>query len=732
VVAKGFLPVLGGGAAVWTTSVAFFQLALLAGYFYAHVAPSWLSPRRHAVVHVALLAVAAIALPLRAPAYLVAPPSHQALWLFGRLAVSIGPAFVLLAATAPLVQRWLASTGHRDARDPYFLYAASNAGSLVALASYPVLLEPLLGLERQRRFWMAGLVVAVILLAACAVAAWRAGLAAPARSAASRLPEKTGGASGAASANPPPAAMPPPASPSTRLRWMMLAAVPASLLLSVTNYLTTDIVAMPLLWVVPLALYLMTFVLAFARRALVPPSRAVRIQAFLLLPLAAEMFMRTDASAQVLVPMHTVAFFVTALVCHQALARSRPAAERSTEFYLYVAAGGALGGLFNVFAAPLLFRNLFEYPLGLIAAALLRPAPGLAPSGPASPATRRRDLVLPLALAAALLVGVKAAHAIETRAGPAFGLGALVVLLAAAATIVYSFRDRPLRFGLALAGIMISGATYVKGARQPLYAARSFYGTHKVAQEPPTIRTLEHGNTTHGAQDLAPARRHEPLTYYHRASPIGAVMAALRAQPQRRRVGVVGLGAGTLAAYAEPGELWTFFEIDPAVIDIARDRRLFTFLADARGDVDVVAGDARLSLAAARDATFGILVLDAFSSDAVPTHLLTREAFALYLRKLAPGGVIAVHVSNRYLDLESVVAASAAALGAAVLVDFDRRSQEEDRAFKKSSHWMVLGRTPADLAPLAGAPRWRAPRAAGPGWTDDASNLWGALHILGK
>jgi len=707
-VAKSLLPVLGGGAAVWTTSVAFFQLALLAGYGYAHLAPSWLPPRRHAVIHVALLACAAIALPLRAPADLVAPAHHQAIWLFGKLAVSIGPTFVLLAATAPLVQRWLSSTGHPDARDPYFLYAASNAGSLLALAAYPVLLEPLAGLERQRRLWMGGLALAVVLLGASAAAAWRAGV-------------------GKAVSDP--VAARSPASAGERLRWLVLAAVPSSLLLSVTSYLTTDVVAMPLLWVVPLALYLLTFILAFARRPLLSGTPAVvRIQGFLLLPIAAEMFMRTGASAAVLVPLHVLAFFVTALVCHQEIARSRPPAARSTEFYLVVALGGALGGLFNVFAAPTMFRSLLEYPVGLIAAALLRPAPEGA--RPATPRARRRDVLLPVAIGAALFAGVRVVHAIEAHAGARVGLGALIAVLTPAALFTYSFRSRPLRFGLGLAAIMVAGASYAKGAEQTLYTARSFYGTHKVVLQPPATRLLSHGDTTHGAQDLSPPRRREPLTYYHPTGPAGGVMAAWRGRPERRRVGLIGLGAGSLAAYADPGERWTFYEIDPVVIDVARDRGLFTFLADARGTVDVVPGDGRLSLAAVPDATFGLLVLDAFSSDSVPTHLLTREAFALYLRKLTPAGIIAVNVSNRYLDLASVVAGNAAALGLSSRVRFDAPTDELARAGKFASLWMVLGRTIDDLAPLASDTRWTAPEAAGPRWTDDASNLWTVLHLF--
>ena len=706
-VGKSLLPVAGGGAAVWTTAVAFFQLALLAGYAYAHIGPSWLTPRRHAAIHVFLLACVAVALPLPAPSNWVAPAEREAIWLFGRLAVSIGPCFVLLAATAPLVQRWLASTRHREARDPYFLYAASNAGSLLALLAYPVVIEPLFGLEEQRHTWRFGLWFAVVLVGACATLTLRT----PPPAADSR-------------ADPPaPAAALPPR---IRWRWLVLAAIPSSLLLSVTSYVTTDVVALPLLWIVPLALYLLTFIIAFARRAIVPSHRVLRVQAFLLVPVAAEMFLHTQAAAPVLVPLHALTFFVTALACHQALAASRPTGPRSTEFYLIVAAGGALGGLCNVFLAPVVFRGLYEYPLALVAVALLRP-PGDAVSDERR--ARRLDLALPLALGAVLLLGTRGLRAVEATAGAKSGFVLLVVLLSAVGTAGYAFRARPLRFALVLAAIIGAGATYAKGSTRTLFAGRSFYGVHKVVLETPTTRTLWHGNTRHGSQDMAPERRGEPLTYYHRTGPMGGVMTAWQGRPQRRRVGVVGLGAGSLAAYAAPGEHWTFFEIDEAVIDIARDRGLFSFLGDARGKVDVVLGDARLSIAAAPDGAFGVLVLDAFSSDAVPAHLLTREAIALYLRKLGPGGLIAVHLSNRMLDLEPVVAGGAAAVGCSGLVRFDNPTEAEARASKTASHWMVLARSPADLAPLATDARWVPPRRNGPGWTDDAFNLWRALRL---
>ena len=712
-VAKGLLPSLGGGATIWTTAVAFFQLALVVGYLYAHLAAR-LGTRRNVWLHVALLATVALLFPLRAPTGWVPPPAHQALWLFARLATTIGPPFILLAATAPLLQSWLAASGHRDARDPYFLYAASNAGSMLALLAYPIALEPFVGLARQRRLWAAGLALAVALLAACATAV-------------RRFAQSAGESLAARPISPPVAEVASrPLRWSERWRWLALAAVPSSLLLSVTSYVTTDLVALPLLWVIPLALYLLTFIVAFGSWRLFPARRMVWLQPMLLVPLMAEMFLTTEGSALILIPIHAAVFFVTALVCHQTLAQSRPTAERSTEFYLWIAFGGALGGLFNVFLAPLLFRSLVEYPLGLVAAALLRPRPADA-AGIDRARGRRRDFVAPLALLAALAGGVWLLRRIAVQIDDRTETVALAVLLAGAGAAAYSFRGRPLRFGLGLAAIVLSGAFYAQGKTHLVFAARSFYAVHKVTRDGPTTLKLASGNTLHGEQDLSPAMRREPLTYYHRASPIGDVMKAWAGSPARRRVGVIGLGAGTLAAYSEPGERWTFFEIDPVVVEVARDR--FTYLGDARGEVNVVLGDGRLSLAAVPDGTFGLLVLDAFSSDAVPVHLLTREALALYLRKLAPGGLLAFHLSNRHLALAEIVAGGATAEGLVGLSRSGGVTPAQESQGKSPSSWVVLVRAASDLAPLAPFAGWSPLPRAGRAWTDDASSLWSVLDL---
>jgi SAM-dependent methyltransferase len=441
------------------------------------------------------------------------------------------------------------------------------------------------------------------------------------------------------------------------------------------------------------------------------------------------MFLTTEGSALVLIPIHAAVFFVTALVCHQTLAQSRPTAERSTEFYLWIAFGGALGGLFNVFLAPLLFRSLVEYPLGLVAAALLRPRPAEAAdaAGTDRARARRRDLGAPLALLAALAGGVWLLGRIALQMNDRTETIALAVLLAGAGAAAYSFRGRPLRFGLGLAAVVLSGAFYAQGETHLVFAARSFYAVHKVTRDGPTTLKLASGNTLHGEQDLSPAMRREPLTYYHRGSPIGDVMKAWAGSPELRRVGVVGLGAGTLAAYSEPGERWTFFEIDPVVVEVARDR--FTYLADARGAVNVVLGDGRLSLATEPDGTFGLLVLDAFSSDAVPVHLLTREALALYLRKLAPGGLLAFHLSNRHLALGEIVAGGATAEGLVGLSRSGGVTPAQESQGKSPSSWVVLARAASDLAPLAPFAGWSPLPLAARAWTDDASSLWSVLDL---
>ena len=711
-VAKGVLPLLGGSPAVWNTCAVFFQAALLAGYAYAHATTSWLGVRRQAVLHVAVVALPMLLLPIgltpdRFPA---APESNPVPWLFGVLAVTVGLPFFAVSTTSPVLQRWFAATGSAD---PYALYGASNLGSMLALAAYPLLIEPGLRLADQTGLWAMGYGGLVVLTAACAFATLRA----PATTFAPAPNEpNSDGRPGL-----------------TRwLTWVALAIPPSSLMLGVTTYLSTDVAAVPLLWVAPLALYLLTFILVFARRPV-----GLDFWARKGLPMAAVLLtfaLGLGTTDLAWAPVHLFGFFAASMVCHAELARRRPPARYLTAFYLAMSVGGVLGGLFNALVAPNVFDRVAEYPLALVLACLARPALAVLKGGEG----RRRwlDVLLPLILLG-LILGL-AALPRGDGASPDLAPDGLAVkaLFGLAVMVVYTWADRPVRFALGLGAVLSAGALFPDRSGTVLWQERSVFGVLRVAKVagPETVHRLIHGSTLHGQQTLDPARRREPQTYYHHDGPAGQILALHAEGPVRGGVGVVGLGVGSLAAYARPSEEWTFYEIDPAVARVARDVRFFTYLADCpAGPPRVILGDARLRLREAPDGGFALLVLDAFSSDAVPVHMLTREALALYRRKLAPGGRLAFHVSNRFFDLGPALGALARDCGWACRFRRDLDvTAEQQRSGRSPSIWAVMARCEEALGPLARDSRWRVPRVR-PGespWTDDYSNLLGRLQIL--
>lgn len=702
-IAKMVLPQFGGSPAVWNTCTLFFQAALLAGYAYAHAATTGLDARRRTLLHLVVLLLPIAALPIAFPPE-TAAGGDPALRLLGRLLVAAGLPFFVVATTAPLLQGWFASTSHRRAGDPYFLYAASNAGSLLALVGYATLIEPNLALGDQARLWAVGYGIFAALLIACDVSHRRA-FEAPA------APEP-GEAIGALD----------------RLAWVALAFAPSSLLLGVTAYLTTDLSPVPMLWVVPLSLYLLSFILAFAVSF---PEWVRRVFAWTLPPATvatlALMLRPSWLPLWATFALHLATFFLAATACHAELARRRPVAGRLTEFYLMVSIGGALGGMFNALIAPVVFTWLAEYPLGLaLAASLVLAAGGRAPrpaSGPGRRLARPLDVALPL-----LLGGLT--FAVPRIWGAAFPVWPMIVPLVAC----LFFAARPLRFALGLAGVVIVTADFHDSCQNVVLRERDFYGVLRVsANFPPGFNTLSHGRTIHGMQSRSPlpAERRLPLMYYYPTSPIGQVFHAYSSSRVLDRVGVVGLGVGSLASYGMPGQEFTFFEIDPAVERIARDPAFFHYLEDCRARWSVVPGDARMSLARERAGSFGLIVLDAFSGDAIPVHLLTREAMRVYLDRLAEGGLIALHVSNSYLDLEPLVRELASDAG---LVGLNRDetglTPDESRRWKMTSQWIVLARRQGDLAPLARRPGW-LPLAGGRKaslWTDDHSDVFSLLR----
>ena len=717
---KLVLPRLGGSPAIWNTCLLFFQTALLVGYLYAHVGARVLSARMQALLHLALLFVAMVSLPVGIPAGFERPVQGVVpiAWLITLLVVALGAPFTLVAAGAPILQRWFASTDHPRASNPYFLYAASNLGSFVALLSYPFLIEPHLRLVEQRRWWSIGYLVLLGLIALCAAIVWRASLR-PARMPGSAPMDAT-------VADPDDATVAAPSiAPNARwrLRWVLLSFVPSSLLLGVTTYISTDIASVPLLWVIPLALYLLSFVLVFASRPLFNRTYMLWLQLPLVLVLLVVLSIGGTPRITLVAGLHLLAFFVTAMVCHRELADSRPRAAYLTEFYLWIAVGGVLGGAFNVLLAPTLYDTVREYPYAMILALGLRP-----PLGEKGRLHTRRALALDVLLPALLLLAV-----VATFKGPKppseWGAYGLEIALGIAALVAATFVRRPLRLALGAAAVFAGYLVGQDADTDTVARARSFFGVYRV-RSTFQYHVLTSGTTTHGGQNLVAEKRTEPLTYYHRGGPLGQFFNATASETALRRVAAVGLGAGTVACYGTAQETWTFYEIDPVMVQIARSPRLFTYLRDCPPKTEIVIGDARLSLAAAADSTFDLIILDAFSSDAIPVHLLTREALAVYMRKLRAGGIVLLHISNRYLELQPVVVELARdAQLAGALGDYDV-TPEERLELKHGSRWVALARRPATLAALVRQPHWRvlAPQANAPVWTDDFSDVLSVLR----
>ncbi len=708
---KMVLPLLGGTPAVWNTAMMFFQAALLAGYAYAHLTTRLLGTKRQAILHLALMIVALVTLPVVASDTWQPPAnSNPVFWLVGLLFVSIGLPFFVIAANAPMLQSWFGRTGHPAAANPYFLYSASNLGSMLALLSYPLLIEPLLRLEQQSWVWTGTYAALAFLTAVCAILIWRTvdpGKLIPVFAAAGERGSRPSNES---------------VTTRQRVKWLVLSFAPSSLLLGVTTFLTTDIAAVPLLWVVPLALYLLTFVIVFARRPPISHRVAVRVQPFFLLPLIVFMFWGGNAAVAVLYPMHLLVFFLTALVCHGELAASRPATTHLTEFYLWLSVGGLLGGVFNALLAPAIFDSIIEYPLLIAIATALRPYL----DNPSLPRIHWRDVVFPVALGLILLTVI----ALGGEDPIALGLWILIVISSLLGMALYSFRERPLRFGLGIGCVLLVGSTLVQSEGTTLLRERNFFGVVAVAQPHDGYYVLRHGTTIHGAQSLDPNRRREPLTYFSRTGPLGLAMDAWREKLADARVAVTGLGAGTIACYAQTGQAWTFYEIDPAIERIARDPDYFNYLKECVPNARVILGDARLKMRDAVDSGYDLIILDAFSSDSVPVHLLTREAVALYLSKLADGGVIVFNISNRYMNLVPVLAGLAESHDLVVRYRNDLVLSEDDhKNLKYPSSWAVMARRDADLGGLGDQPEWlRLPANQSQFiWTDDFSNIFNTL-----
>jgi SAM-dependent methyltransferase len=725
VIAKIILPWFGGSAAVWTTCMLFFQIVLLLGYLYSHALVRYLKPRLQMVVHCAMLLLSLAVLPIYPNAAWKPGGSEEpTLRILGLLAVTVGLPYFMLATTGPLIQAWYAR--RYKGVMPYRLYALSNVGSMGALISYPFLFEPAFGTHLQAGMWSWAYVVFIALCAFTAI--------------------RSAGAADVIAETPvAPAARP---TPRTYALWLLLPATASVLLLAITNHVSANVAAIPFLWVLPLSIYLLTFILCFEGEGWYKRNPYLQFLAVALGSIAFSISIDATGSLpiKVMVPLLGVGLFICCMVCHGELVRLKPDARYLTHFYLMISAGGAAGGLLVGLIAPHFFPSFYELPIGLAACGVvtliaLRANPDW---------SWLRGLLAPpqllIAVIALALIGfgwqsqwssIARTWSTEDSVRSYIMLGTFAVLALAAAIILRGLPGRWIKSPgqwapiVAEVVVLVLVAYLANEVRQTSkgyrLVVRNFYGGLRVRDsgtpdQLDSTRTLTHGTINHGEQFLNPARRHLATTYY---GPNTGVGIAIR-EKQRNgavRIGVIGLGTGTVASYGRLGDYVRYYEINPLVLNIARKE--FFFLSDCKAKLDVAMGDARLSLEREAPENFDVLAVDAFSSDSIPVHLLTREAMELYFRHLKPDGILAVHISNRYLDLQPVLQGEAAVTNkVARVVDTD--DDETQDVF--GATWVLLSNPAAGFAqdvlsssaPLDSKRNVRL-------WTDDYSNLFKIL-----
>jgi hypothetical protein len=702
-IARMALPRLGGAPAVWNSAMLVYQALLLGGYAYAHMIGRF-APRTQAALHVALLLGAALMLPIGLSGAMPDAGANPFIWVPYLFIASIGPLFFVISAQAPLLQRWYADAGGGD---PYPLYAASNLGSFGGLIAYPLLVEPLLPLKGQSWLWSAGYALVVALVALCALVLPKA-----APSVRSTALLRTGW--------------------KQLLMWTVLAAVPSGLMLSTTTHLTTDIVAMPLLWVLPLGLYLLSFSIAFSEnRAL--PNAIITVAPLILMIGGGVAFATASSIPWLYAAIGLILLFTICVALHAMLYDRRPALEQLTGFYLVMSAGGVLGGIFCALVAPVIFDWAYEHPVLIIAAGLLVAREPL--FAPAARIPMRFAFILALVAVIASMISGRFLFFTDGQAIPEWiSLGVMVLIVFIGLAVI----GRRIPFAMTLVALMLTlgGWNTVKTSFNQEARTRSFFGVYTVGNSG-GARFLQHGTTLHGEQSLEPGRERDPLTYYAPMSGVGLAMAAA---PQlygpAARIGVVGLGAGTLSCYARHGQDWRFYEIDPAIAAIARDPAKFTFLSRCLPAARVIIGDARLTIAADRDPPLDLLVIDAFSSDAVPMHLLTKEALETYARRLGAGGLLMIHISNRYMKLEPVLAEARRNGWTLMARQYEVDLVDMGKSYS-SSLWIALARDPKTidrLAATSGPQLWRpvVSQPGFPGWTDDYASILPLIKWSGK
>jgi hypothetical protein len=711
---KMVLPRLGGSPAVWSVAMVFFQSMLLAGYGYAHFLTNRLSLRLSVIIHLGVLAAAALALPIAIPGGWGRPPTDgQSFWLLGLFLVSVGLPFFAVSANGPLLQAWFSKTGHAHAKDPYFLYGASNIGSFASLILYAVLIEPVSDLGQQGALWTSGFLLLACLIALCGLIS----IGLQTKSVSAQPAELVGSAE----------SIPGPQLWRERIAWMAYAFLPSALLVAVTAHVSTDVAAAPFLWIVPLALFLLTFVIVFQKTPVIGRRRAEKIAPWLIVSLLYLTLNPQRLPITFEIFIHFATFFIVALCSHSALAARRPAPSRLTEFYFAMSIGGVLGGIFSSFIAMSLFSWIAEYPLLLITALVLVPAlRGRNPS---------RNLLISIGSAALFSAGLALADAagfFPTLSN--YSTLTLINGVLGLAALYFIFRNP--QAVIILCAALFGNVVLFNSYFLTSYTERSFFGVSRIIDNPVTgVRTFQHGTTLHGATrlvDLAEnTGRPLPLTYYTSDGGIALAIAAARRNQGGRisQAGVIGVGAGSLACQFLEGEQLDFYEIDPAVVMIAQDPKQFRFLSECGQNTRMIVGDGRIEAAEAEHGRYDVLVVDAFSSDSIPVHLMTREAIELFMQRIKPDGLLVLHISNTHMELSSVVGAIGKSLGLSVRAGlFTPVNSPESLGMAVRSTVAVLARSDAALGHILDDSRWLAaePGATAP-WTDGYSNLLAAM-----
>ncbi|XSG74359.1 spermidine synthase [Herpetosiphon llansteffanensis] len=698
--ARMALPLLGGAPSVWNTALVFYQTVLLLGYGYSHLLTKYFKPRQQVLIHCGLLLTPLLVLPIAIPAGWQAPTTDFPIaWLLSLFAVALGLPFFVVSASSPLLQAWFGNSEQN--RNPYVLYAMSNVGSMLALLAYPLIIEPNTSLKLQSDGWRWGYVLLVLLFIGCGIRVWQ------------RAPQGVSSTTSQSSS---------PITWQRRIKWIAWSAVPSSLLVSVTTYITTDIVAMPLLWVIPLALYLLTFIFVFANKVLISKQALVWLMPILVMLVILTIITGANSPILLLLILHLATLFIVTMVLHQQLADDRPEPQKLTEFYLLMSLGGVIGGIFNGLIAPLIFDSVWEYPLMLCLGLML------APWRKPKPTNRQEWLKsmykpgLIIILSIGLVLLLKAFNYEEQTIGYA-------ILFSVTMLLAYSQSRNPVSFGVSIGGFFAVVSLIGFTQSTLVYQERSFFGVNRIIEVNQRFNILMHGTTLHGMQFLDPALSKRPLTYYGLNGPLNEIFQVANQQTTPKNVGVVGLGSGAAACYAQPQDTWKYFEIDPVVIEIAQNPKFFSYLSQCTPQAPVIVGDARISLAA-ETKPFDLLIMDAYSSDAIPTHLVTVEALELYLSKLKPEGIIAFHISNRYLNLEPVLHDLAEKLGLLALVHEYNTAEDVLEQGNNSTKWVIFTKNQAFYQQFIDQYQWRSlqNRPNDRLWTDDYSSIITTLY----